>query len=414
MKLLDLTAEFVGRMNAFIARASADPSAHRDKVSLLVQRVAALKESLKSAEGDILLLLSKLETPPRKDCEVVYVQENGLLRAVVCRDIEKPEIARLESRDHECLCSHVEIGPFGPPKGYAMVEDERVLSEIDKGLDYVCLEVFDHDYRSFLGFTCWLSIYTSAGFLYIVDAVKLRDSLQSLRLFGCGVTKIIHCRACVERITQDFGSMGCYYNYDADNPEIFVDWRIRPLNDCLINLITQSIFQVVEKANRRMHLETHRPEYQSEYIEFAEKYSTEASPDLVCELLKMRKYLAEKYDEGLQYLLSDAQLLRIIERAPGTVDEFDAVLDRMSSVVRLHASDFLLVLRKAAKTKRLGHDSAAQGQPPGGPSQDDGSVSNDADDSQDDADSRFQCFEELDAQSSNIENGTAESQRHCS
>lgn len=100
---------------------------------------------------------------------------------------------------------------------------KKHLFEVDETLSKVFLCVYDHSYSSFDGFSCYFTIATQNGELYVLDAIKFRDSVPNMRLLKCGVQKIIHCRECVKRLVKDFGFIGCYRNFDIFSNKVYID-----------------------------------------------------------------------------------------------------------------------------------------------------------------------------------------------
>lgn len=345
--IMSLTAEFVKALNKMIPTVDVTDKRDIEDIRILKNRIVEVMKLLEKSEDHVNVLLSRLESNHAKTKnEIVYVRSNGDLKAIVSPDIIKPEIFPTAKLKGECKCFFRRSEPFEGLKEYSMVDTEKKLREIDSSLKYICLEVFDHSYRSFEGFSCYLAIYTPSGHIHIVDGIKFREIIPCLRMLTCEVKKIIHCQRCVERLITDFGSIGCYQNFNTPESDLFVDWRIRPLDETLVSIICQDLQKMVEKFNSGTSLEHHTIETIDEVEEFAEKFHLPASLDTLAGLLRLRTYLAKANDESNQYVMTDTQLYSLIINSPSTIDEFEHLLGRMSSVLRLHASDFLLILKK--------------------------------------------------------------------
>lgn len=349
MGLIDTTAEFVKRLNALVRDLDVRDENAMAQVDVLKRRIAAIRDRLSGAEARAIVLIDKLCTPPKEDTDTIFVRKDGMLKAIISESIQKPQVEPVKKADHGCNCSHSHMGHFSEPSQYMYIDTEAQLLEVDAAFVQVCLLVLDHDYRSFAGFCCYLAVCTPEGMLYMIDAIKLRTTIPRLRLLRCGVQKLVHCRRCVERLTADFGRMGCYRNYDAAEKDVFVDWRIRPLNETFVGIASECIREVVEKSNMQITSEKYEASPRNELAEYCERYQLPSDCPFLADLLKLRAYLAETYDEGVQYVMTDGQLHAVLESMPTTIAEFDAAFVRMSSVARLHAGDFLLILKKRAK-----------------------------------------------------------------
>lgn len=368
MSLIDLTAEFVKQLNLFIRSINMNDEQLMHRVADLRKRIASVIERTANAEARAVVQLGKLiNTNPTAD-GVVYVRKDGLLKAVISMSVAKPVVGRTEQVETGCSCTSPGFGLFGAPKGYVYVESEAALFEADQTFSEVCIQVLDHDYRSFDGFSCYLAVRTPDGLLYVIDAIKYREAIPRLNLLRCGVLKLVHCRRCVKRLVSDFGDIGCYRNYDVPEKDVYVDWRIRPISDVMTEVISEDIAEMVEKLNLGITTEKFVAEHEDELKCFVERFGLPSKCPFLSELLKLRAYLAKTFDEGVQYVMTDAQLLTVLEHTPTTVEAFSHVLPRMSSVARLHAGDFLIVLNKRAKVfsierlkMKTGEESAAGG-----------------------------------------------------
>lgn len=238
---------------------------------------------------------------------------------------------------------------FNEFKQYELVKTEQELRNIDQTLSNVCISVFDHDYRSYEGFACIIAVYVTSGVVYIIDAIKFRDIITDLRLLRHSVNKIIHCRKCVERLKKDFGEIQAYQNFDFPETKIYIDWRIRPLPSELIDIICTNLTMMVECLNDNLPAEVHYPSLEDEFLVFTEKYGFPSNHEIAQNLFKLRQYLAKKNDESPNYIITDSQLCDLIVNNPTEIEEFDTLFQRMSPLLRLHAIDFLLILRRRSK-----------------------------------------------------------------
>lgn len=200
MDLLALSAEFVKKLNAFLRTVDSNDKNILVEINNLIKRITTLQYRLSGADADIMTMISKAECQNKPKLDIYYVRKDGALKMVISKNIPKPVVDSVEKNNFECNCKFNEFLFFNELQGYILIESESSLREVDSNLYQICLQVFDHNYRSFEGFTCSIAFYTPDGRLYIIDALKFRSIIPQLRLLGCGVQKMIHCRSCVERL----------------------------------------------------------------------------------------------------------------------------------------------------------------------------------------------------------------------
>lgn len=347
---MDLTAEFVKQLNSVLHRLDMRDKDHVELADKLRTRISEVMERCKGSEELVSLFLSKIEDNNTQCKDVVYVRRDGNLVAVVSRDVVKPAVGQVEKLSSECDCIFSRFQRFEDSKGYIMVDTEENLRKLDGMLTNVILGVYDHDYRSFEGFTAVLGLYVPDGYIYIVDAIKFREILPQLRLLRCGVPKVVTSQQGVDRLIRDFGVLGCYQNFNVPESDVFIDWRIRPLNEVMCCAICNDLIDAVEKHNMSLVTERHEPMPVDEVEAFMDTFNLgESKRALVEDLIKLRTYLAKNNDESPQFVMTDTQLYQVILNMPADISEFELLLNRMSSILRLHVSDFLIILNQRSK-----------------------------------------------------------------
>lgn len=345
--LMDLTAEFVKTINMTIRLMDPKNKDHMKIIDDLKLKIKRIMSKCENSEFLVNSLVSKMEENNKKCEDIVYVRREGSIKAIVSRDVLKPVLCNVKKLEIHCECLMSPFEAFNPFSGYFIIENEEDLRILDSHLKEVVIGIFDHEYRSFEGFTCLIGIYVPEGHVYIIDALKFRDIITQLRLFTCQVKKIFCSQNNVERVLDDFGSMGCYQNFNVPESDVYIDWRIRPLNEILCSIICNELTIAVEKVNNRFITERYEKTSVNELECFLDSYNLGSSlSDLSSDLLKLRTYLARNNDESVQFVMTDDQLYSILINRPSNVQEFEVLFERMSSVLRLHVGDFLLVLNK--------------------------------------------------------------------
>lgn len=324
------------------------------KIEYLRKALSQWIKPFEKAEDNISILFSKINSASsERNDESVYIRFNNEIIAVVSEKIIKTEIKQIDKNVTECFCDSFEIPHFMKIKNTSFISTEEELLEIDKKLDYACISVYDHDYRSYEGFSCYIAILTPYGDLFILDAIKFRAIIPNLRLLTCSVKKILHSQRCAKRLMIDFGTIGCFCNFDVPERGIYIDWRIRPMTDYLMSHITNDINECIEKINMKIASNKFEPELVADFCEFITKFDIRTNLVIVEDLFRLRRYLAKKNDESVRYVMTDNQLCSLIANFPTTVDEFEALLPKISSILRLHVVDFILILKKGFRNFSL-------------------------------------------------------------
>ncbi|KAI5149305.1 hypothetical protein ENBRE01_0822 [Enteropsectra breve] len=347
MSLLDIVAELVKEINWILPSIDINNKQALDEIREIKEKMTSLISQTKQAEGKANQLLSKMlpQTPKHKD-DFIYLRSNGAIVGVVSRNCPKPSIASLQPVNRECNCPFIINTTWKVPDSYTFVDTEEELMHLDETLSHASIQICDHSYRTYVPFICWIVLGTPNGQLFIVDALKLRRHLPSLKLWSCAVQKIIHCRECVRRISEELGKMSCYINFTLPIQHMYLDWRVRPINTVEMEYLINYSSDIAQNINTQAHYEKYIPEYSNKISKFMHKYSLETSTEFCAELYNLRAYLAEKYNESAEYVMNDTQLLTLIVKAPKTIEDYDFLLGKLSPISRLHAGDFILILIK--------------------------------------------------------------------
>lgn len=342
MNLMDLSAKFVKEVNMFVLRnREANPVTER-----LVERIKSVQTLAKDAEDRVRVVMEKLQIADVRKDKPFYITKGGTPICVVGKDIPKPRIEEIKME--KTGCEHcVSFRRFEPLAKVTYVETSKQLMLIDKNIEQAAIEVFSHTYRSYNGFICFITLYDMNGSVYVVDAIKFRNHIPSLRLLNCGVPKIVHCRECVRMILLDFKQLSCFRNYDMSPINVFVDWRIRPVDDFLLHILQEGAIKTVEQMNTGKAMEVFSPDQDEELIEInniTSRYGVSADNGMLRNLLKLRRFLAKSNDESTFYVMSDDQLIRLFSLRPKIERELSSMFKRLSPLARQHLCDFLLVL----------------------------------------------------------------------
>lgn len=340
MNLLDLAVGVVEQVNLLVHHHK--HLLDRDTVGRLVQKIEETQALVKDAEHSFRRILKDIEAK-EGGSNVVVVTRNKVPVCIVGDGVAKPSLEDARASRPEC-CHAPSFGGFEPLRRVVHVETRGQLAAIDKTVSQAVVEVFDHTYRSYEGFTCLISVGDTRGNIYIVDAIRFRTAIPKLAMMRCGVPKIVHCSGCAARLLKDFGQLGCFRSYELAPAAVFVDWRIRPVPRFLHETLCQGVRQMAEMADGgvkpRKAVEGNEVD---EAKDIVSRYAISDGTDVLDALLKLRRFLAKSNDESVYYVMTDDQLVRLMAIRPATQDELLRKMGRLSPLARQHAMDFLLV-----------------------------------------------------------------------
>lgn len=320
-------------------------------VQHLISRISEAKRLFKDAEERFAQIVKENERLVKNDDGTMFVYQNNILKAIVSNKIEKPVVQSCFMLAENCNCQFTDTPNFKPTETPIVIKNESELVAMDNYMGSVILEAFEHYYRTYTPFICWLGVYKENGQVFLIDCLKFKQYLPRLNLFKCGVSKIIHCDDCAKLIHDEFGDIGCYRNLPYYPKNIFVDWRIRPVTDPFISLMNESLSITGEKINSQAPLGRYVHPYEEisddvRMMEFKLKNEIRHVIPFLDKILAFRDFLAKKFDESPNFIMNDDQILTLLERNPLSVDDFSKCLTRMSPILRIHATDILIILRK--------------------------------------------------------------------
>ncbi|KAK1347838.1 exosome complex exonuclease Rrp6 [Hamiltosporidium tvaerminnensis] len=260
------------------------------------------------------------------------------------------------------------------------------IEEAIKSEKIICVDVKQHTFRSFRGYTTYL-LLLSPSHSFIIDAVTLQYEIPKLSFLNCSIKKIVPNTNCLEILKRDFNlEMGCVYNLEKDNNyrSVIVDWRINPLTEELYDFAFEKIFNSIIKIkedlsendcegrssfritpiteegidmatiNNLTPIKTGISEIDEKELAriFSRKYNFYNDGELLGKILKLRYFIAKSEDESLQFVMTDEQVQNVVVNKPSNIEQFFSCFDRISPLVRIHISDFLLTI----KEKKSGFD----------------------------------------------------------
>lgn len=349
--------EWVTKLNQ--ERGTAQPATLPPEHTALIARLSRLLTLTADAEPAATAALRRIEDGALRPCTPVLVRTAGSLWGIVSPDVAKPRVAALPPLAEACHCPSTALPPFKLPTAHTAIDSEDALLALDRTLSVVCMQVFAHTYRSYRGFVCYISVLRPDGALFLIDAVRYRATLPRLRLLRCGVVKVLHCTACAARLSADFGSLGCVRCLSVPAEPLWIDWRIRPLAPLMARVVANGMHVLAEMANQGLHAAPFQRGAEEAAGDRAEAFlqaheiSEGVDVAVLGELLTLRTCLAADADESEEYVMTDAQILALLEAQPRTTADMLGVLSRLSPVARRRLPDFVCVFARRKSAVRM-------------------------------------------------------------
>jgi exosome complex exonuclease RRP6 len=296
---------------------------NKEKHALLITKIDKLLDRFDShrIEYNIDLIICRLRRGKRSESTYIRVIKDGRVIALCGENLPKPCVAEKEMNLKYRECGHeIDLNvSWGSSGGVILVDDDMSLCVHDVRLSgIVLMKVFSHTYRSFDGIISFISVRCVNGKTYIIDCIKLGSQVFLSEIFFCGVQKIFHCRKCAEIVNRNVdGGIGCYRCLELKSRDVFCDWRIRPINDEMVEIMCNNMN---EMANTPMSIENSDECDATDCIEeYLEKYGiSEEDRGLVSDLMDLRLFIAKSNDESVSYVMTDSQLKSIVQNRPKT------------------------------------------------------------------------------------------------
>ncbi|UYI26318.1 ribosomal RNA-processing protein 6 [Encephalitozoon cuniculi] len=346
MNLLDMSVRFVEGINLLLhhGRCSMDAS----EVERLMQRINEVQLLVRDSERNFRQILKSTEEGNVRRSSVVIITRDKVPICILGEEIAKPSIEDIDIESVEC--SHTpSFHEFMPFSNTVFVNTKAQLLAIDRTITQAAIEVFDHTYRSYEGFVCFISAGDTRGNVYVIDAIKLRTVIPRLRLLGCNVPKIVHYGNCVQRLLKDFKHLGCYRSYEIPSDMVFIDWRIRPVPEFLLEVLCKGVCRIGEMLANGVKMKTSCTKEVDDVEDIASRYSISSNRDVLRALLRLRRFLAKSNDESVHYVMTDDQVVKLLEIRPDTRDKLLGGLRRLSPLARQHVMDFLYIFSSGGR-----------------------------------------------------------------
>lgn len=322
----------------------------------IFEKMERTRKMFMNAELKIGEIEREMELLENNGENITVVWENNGIKAILAENVKKPHISEITKFVESCNCMmEIDRQQFSLDiKSLNFINTEEDLQQLEKNVSTCVIEVFSHSYRTYKPFICWMGILTMEEDIFIVDVLKHKEALAKSSFFRCGIQKIFHCENCAKLVLEEFGDIGCFVNFSCVNETEYVDWRIRPINHLMTDIIVKSLLSTAEKVKDNASVERYSKNEDDEenaVEKFKENNYVRKNLPLLESFLAARHFLAKEYGESEEYVLPDEQLITLLETNVQNGNDVDMCLPRMSSTLRKYVTDFLILIRNKNKNK---------------------------------------------------------------
>lgn len=362
--ILNLATDLVKTTNNQITNIYNEYKTDKSKHQKLLDKIKELKSQFNENKisARIDLLICKLKNETKTNYKIIEVVKDNELVALITDNMIKPNSEYRKSIGTKVDCKHTlnyDLD-FGENIDYIEIKDINELNNIQN--EPALIKLYKHTYRSYLGFTCYILIITKKC-NYLIDTLKVRNITHDF--FGCETVKFFHCENCITFFEREFCDLSCVsiYNAETEN-KIYCDWRIRPLHNIMKTFIQKDIkFMKKDFEKHKLYCLNKlqdiliKEKYTNDFVIFNEDIEIYAenlinhfnvakeNKIMIMECLKLRDFIAKSNDESINYVMTDAQLIKLIFTKPQDRDEFIECFGRMSALVREHIHDFIAIIK---------------------------------------------------------------------
>ena len=245
------------------------------------------------------------------------------------------------------------------------------ITSIKENDEIIAVDLENHSYRSYLGYTCLIQI-SSTKMDYIIDPLKLSGEIYRLNEIFTNpkIIKVMHgANNDIQWLQRDFGifmvnlfdthqaakvlgypsdslSYLCRYFCQVTLKKAYqlADWRIRPLTDDMIKYArddTQYLIFIYEQMMKLLRKNSSKLEealknsfnvslltYEKPSVDYTlvKKNVEISNEDLLKELYLYRDGLAKAHDESPLYVLPTSVLIRLVNTMPTSIEDLEKVV----------------------------------------------------------------------------------------
>ncbi|KAF9763326.1 Exosome complex exonuclease rrp6 [Nosema granulosis] len=252
MNKCDIAAEFLKKLNGLLVYMNQNKIQKDSKFDNIKQKIEIIKDMFKDSEKNVKERLQSIKIDKKIRNNIKYNFENEAITTITSNSIKKIKVESAVFDTKECNHTFKEIPIFNYHQTtYLKTKDQ--LNELS-GSEYIVVDAFYHNYRSYNGFLCFLTVLDPFGTIYIIDALQFREKIIEMDLFGCRFKKIFISRGSYFKCLKDFKNINCFTVFENGlstnlQDKMYVDWRIRPIDKYLIFLLQIDIVKNLNLLN---------------------------------------------------------------------------------------------------------------------------------------------------------------------
>ena len=222
--------------------------------------------------------------------------------------------------------------------------------------DLIIVDSKSHSYR-YYNETATIIVFYVANSIFYLDCFKNLEILNSISdyLHNKKILMTFDSSKSLKFFFQHYYEISSNY---LKKSVIYVDWRIRPINETLTNIIRCDIEIILSALidNRELKM---KEVVECEPVDILQLFQatklSKTNFELFCKMLKLRDYLAKEFNESPDFIITIPKISALINFEPKDEDDIKKCLNLMSPVVRSNIKDFLnlFTLRDKFSIKRL-------------------------------------------------------------
>lgn len=364
--LANLAKQFITQLNKTInvSNASKPDKCYYKEV---LDNIRKLKPYFAFDEVSITNCIESLNIKIDKKNILALIYENEI-KAIIGKYCQSYKILKIAQKKIEC--NH-QINKFycKVTNDVFIVNNLETFTEMLSTLDSYLIDVYDHSYRTYNSYVCFVVILTNKGNVYIIDCIKLRQAIIDKGLFTCNFKKVFTNIKNFTKLKADFKNITCYSiadYYCDDNYIIFkdfnitvntyIDWRIENLHIYLKKFLSTKIINFykniktelidnpcsyIENDEDFLYLEKDTELYFKTFKEFfVSKYLLDDDKYLL-KLIKVRETYARDNNESIYYVMTNDQLSIFAKLKLKNEKEIIKHKIILSSIVKQNLDQFL-------------------------------------------------------------------------
>jgi hypothetical protein len=330
-KYAKISKNFITKLNNLI-RSSNKKMSDRFFYTELLNNINEIKEYYRYDESLIMSYIKEKE-PHLDESTLIFLVYNKSILSIFSKNTRNIQNINHHSRYNNMDCNHKMV-PFKISKyeDIRYIDTEEDFSSMMGTLDRFIIDVYDHSYRTYIPFVCYIVLINSDGFIYIINSLSLRKNIIESGLFKCKYQKVF-INLSYKKLKVDYQDISCYRILDINIEDVpfrrylissdtQIDWRIPNIQLYLKKYIQERSINLINncKINKNkdnicredddfLYLDKDSDSYFTIFKNYlTSKYSLE-DDEYLLSLLRNRENIAKINNESIYYVMTNTQLI---------------------------------------------------------------------------------------------------------